>query len=247
MNCYLAIPTLFLAATIGLAQPGSLIGYEQIGSMEAGEIETALNIAFGMDAPPVPLTEADPPIKEWTQALHIDQPAQYQNSVWWARTLLLFHGVVLIVSIVTGLWVIPIIVSFHTFFADWLHYFVGMTQHCGLIQNTNDFRKSVRSITLNPIAEFLYWRMNWHIEHHMYAGVPCYNLKKLYRELANDMPTPRTLIGAWKEMRETWQRQQLDPYYQFDTPLPKTAGNQHQEPTDELEYSIGDLAPRGMK
>ena len=51
MNCYLAIPTLFLAATIGLAQPGSLIGYEQIGSMEAGEIETALNIAFGMDAP----------------------------------------------------------------------------------------------------------------------------------------------------------------------------------------------------
>jgi len=51
MNCYLAIPTLLLAATIGLAQPGSLIGYEQIGSMEAGEIETALNIAFGMDAP----------------------------------------------------------------------------------------------------------------------------------------------------------------------------------------------------
>ena len=49
MNCYLAIPTLLLAATIGLAQPGSLIGYEQIGSMEAGEIETALNIAFGMD------------------------------------------------------------------------------------------------------------------------------------------------------------------------------------------------------
>ena len=51
MNCYLAVPTLLLATAIGLAQPGSLVGYEHIGSMESGEIETVLNIAFGMDAP----------------------------------------------------------------------------------------------------------------------------------------------------------------------------------------------------
>ena len=30
--------------------------------------------------------------------------------------------------------------------------------------------------------------MNWHIEHHMYAGVPCYNLGKLYEEIKDDMP-----------------------------------------------------------
>ena len=53
-----------------------------------------------------------------------------------------------------------------------------------------DFRKSVRSMTLIPILEFLYWRMNWHLEHHMYAGVPCYNLKKLYHEVEHDMPEP---------------------------------------------------------
>ena len=76
---------------------------------------------------------------------------------------------------------------------------------------------------LNPLFEFLYWRMSWHTEHHVYAGVPCYNLKKLAREIAPDMPEPRTLIGAWKEMRETWRRQQTDPSYQFDTPLPTTA------------------------
>lgn len=211
-----------------------------------GTLFVTIRRAFGMDAPPVPLTEDDPPIKEWTQALHIDQPAQYQNSVWWARTLLLFHGVVLIVSIATGLWVIPIIVSFHTFFADWLHYFVGMTQHCGLIQNTNDFRKSVRSITLNPIAEFLYWRMNWHIEHHMYAGVPCYNLKKLYREIADDMPETRTLVGAWREMLQVWKRQETDPSYEFDTLLPETAGYIPTDRPDDLESSIGDLAPKGL-
>ena len=71
-------------------------------------------------------------------------------------------------------------------------------------------------MTLNPILEFLYWRMNWHVEHHMYVGVPCYNLKKLNEELAWDMPEPRTLVGAWKEMRETWRKQKVDPDYAFD-------------------------------
>ena len=51
MNCYLAILPLLFAAAIGLAQPGSIVDYEQIGSMEVGEIETTLNIAFGTDAP----------------------------------------------------------------------------------------------------------------------------------------------------------------------------------------------------
>ena len=29
------------------------------------------------------------------------------------------------------------------------------------------------------------------------------------------------LPAAWREMRQTWKRQQQDPGYQFDTPLPK--------------------------
>lgn len=81
----------------------------------------------------------------------------------------------------------------------------------------------------------------------MYAGVPCYNLKKVYREIAQDMPKPRTLLGAWREMRGIWQRQQTDPSHQFDTPLPETAGSQHRSTTNELEHSIGELAPKGLR
>ena len=109
------------------------------------------------------------------------------------------------------------------------------------------FRLSVRSIRLNPLAEFLYWRMNWHTEHHMYAGVPCYNLKRLYREIADEMPEPRTLLGAWREMRETWRRQQTDPSYQFDTPLPPAAKRVRAGRPDALEDSIGELAPKGLE
>ena len=50
----------------------------------------------------------------------------------------------------------------------------------------------------------------------MYAGVPCYNLKKLNSEIKDDLPVPRTLVSAWKKMRETWHRQKEDPDFQFE-------------------------------
>ena len=54
------------------------------------------------------------------------------------------------------------------------------------------------------------------------------------------------LIGAWKEMRETWRRQKIDPDYQYDTPLPPTAMHAREDAPDKgLEASIGELAPAG--
>ena len=57
----------------------------------------------------------------------------------------------------------------------------------------------------------------------MYAGVPCYNLPCLAAEIAHDMPEPRTLRAAWREMLDTWERQKSDPEFALDTPLPATA------------------------
>ncbi len=199
--------------------------------------------AFGIVGPP------EVPIFEWLRALHADQPEEFRKSVRWSRILIFFHGSILVIAIVSGLWVLPLIFSVAPFIANWLHYFVGMTQHCGLMENVPDFRKSVRSMRLNPFFSFLYWRMEWHTEHHMYAGVPCYNLGRLYEEIADDMPEPRTLIGAWREMRMIWRVQKEDPGYQFDTPLPPTARRIRSEMPEEieLERSIGDLAPAGLR
>ena len=187
------------------------------------------------------------PSHEWLSVLHEDQPEQHLKSIRWSRILLLFHGALLVVSLFTGYLVIPLIVTFSGFFANWLSYFVALPQHCGLQENTTDFRKSVRSMKLNPFVEFLYWHMNWHTEHHMYAGVPCYNLKKLHLEIQQDMPEPRTLVGAWKEMLAIWEKQKSDPNYQFDTVLPATAKiSRRRESALDQENSIGDLAPKGL-
>ena len=184
---------------------------------------------------------------EWWNTLNADQPDQNRRQIWWSRALLAFHGGVVIVSIVTGQWIWIFLLTLFSFIANWGSYFVSLPQHCGLMDKVPDFRKCVRSMTLIPILEFLYWRMNWHLEHHMYAGVPCYNLKKLYQEVAHDMPEPRTLRSAWREMLDTWERQQTDPDYQYDTPLPATAQRVREDESTSLESSIGDLAPKGLK
>jgi len=185
--------------------------------------------------------------REWIQALHDDQPVERNKSAWWSRLQLVFHASILVVSIQTGQWVLPIILSAFSFIGNALGYFVGTTQHCGLMDETPDFRKCVRSIKLNPLFSFLYWRMGWHTEHHMYAGVPCYNLSKLASEIADDMPEPRSLVGAWKEMRAVWRKQQEDPTYQFDTPVPEGIPERATGSQDDLASSIGELAPEGLR
>lgn len=187
------------------------------------------------------------PSQEWLSKLHDDQPQAFKQSVRWSRILILFHVGVLLVSVVSGWWVLSLVISVPSFIANIGSYLLGTTQHCGLVTNSSDFRKNTRSIKLHPVLGFFYWHMNWHTEHHMYAGIPCYNLKALAKEIESDMPQPKSLIDAWREMRKTWQRQKVDPNYEFDTPVPRAADVVLMPADDDMVSSIGDLAPKGSE
>jgi len=189
----------------------------------------------------------DIPSQEWLSKLHDDQPQAFKQSVRWSRILIMLHFFVLVVSVLSGWWVLSLVISVPSFIANIGSYLMGTTQHCGLVTNSSDFRKNTRSIKLNPVLRFFYWHMNWHTEHHMYAGVPCYNLKALAKEIESDMPEPKSLIGAWREMRQTWQRQKSDPHYAFDTPVPESVGATAMSADDDVVGSIGDLAPKGSE
>ena len=187
----------------------------------------------------------DNPYNSWGEELYDGYDEYRKRAANWARVTLLFHAVLVAGAFAIGHPILALLTSGSPFLANWWRYFVGVTMHCGLKSNETDFRKSVRTITLDPVSEFLYWHMNWHLEHHMYAGVPCYNLKALHQATADDMPKPRTLLGAWREMRETWKRQLTDPDYAFDTPLPRRSGVGEARP-DSLARSIGDLGPKEL-
>ena len=98
------------------------------------------------------------------------------------------------------------------------------SQHIGLSDEVPDFRLNSRTIYLNPVVEFLYWHMNYHIEHHMYAAVPCYKLGRLHRAIRHDLPeTPNGLVATWRQIGTIQARQKQDPDYQYHPELPKTA------------------------
>ena len=186
------------------------------------------------------------PYNEWGAELYAEFPEERLKAVHWARYLIAVHLSFALFAVLIGYPILILIVSLHPFIGNWLRYFVGAPMHCGLQSDVSDFRKCVRSITLDPISEFLYWHMNWHLEHHMFAAVPCYNLKKLYEAVAEDMPKPRTLISSWKEMLEVVKQQEADPAYEFDTPVPPQRTRREKEQQLELEASIGDLAPTAI-
>jgi fatty acid desaturase len=143
--------------------------------------------------------------------------------VRWARLMLVGHALIVAVSAVTGLWQLAIIVSAARFYGGWLQWICNNTQHTGLQDNVDDFRLCCRTVKLNPFVQFLYFHMNFHIEHHMYASVPCYHLGRLHRLLASQLPPSPRLIPAWREIASILRRQKAEPTYQHVVALPAAA------------------------
>ena len=85
-----------------------------------------------------------------------------------------------------------------------------------------DWRQSTRTYIARPINAFFYWNLQYHVEHHMYAAVPYYNLPKLRTEIGWDLPIATTgLLATWTEISHTMRRQRREPDYFYSPPLPE--------------------------
>ena len=159
---------------------------------------------------------------EWQQALFPDSdPAHRRKLFNWARCLLAGHALLIGFSFYFGLWLLPVLTSFASFYGGWLLYFCNHTQHIGLQDNVPDFRLCCRTFEVNPVVRYLYWHMNYHTEHHMYAAMPCYNLRRLHRIIRHDLPpVHRGLVPMWKQIVGILKKQKVDPTYQYEAPLP---------------------------
>ncbi|MCL4861176.1 MAG: fatty acid desaturase [Caldilineaceae bacterium] len=162
---------------------------------------------------------------KWEEILFpASDPAQRQRLFNWARVLLVGHTLLAAVSLYFGFWLIPVLITLAPFYGGWLLYLCNNTQHVGLQDNVPDFRLCTRTIILNPFVQFLYWHMNFHIEHHMYAAVPCYHLEKLHRAIEHDLPpSPVGLFATWREIIAILRRQKVEPDYQHVPELPASA------------------------
>ena len=148
-------------------------------------------------------------------------PKARRKLFWWARFNLLGHGLIVALAVAGGTPQLAVLITFGSFYGRWLQYLCNESQHVGLTDNIPDFRACCRTFTINPVVQFLYWHMNFHTEHHMYAAVPCYNLGKLHRAIRHELPsTKRGVVPTWLEITSIMQRQKREPDYKYMPPLP---------------------------
>jgi fatty acid desaturase len=161
---------------------------------------------------------------EWELTLFpASAPEKRRAPVRWARILLGGHATILGVSLAMGWWLVPVVVSLTPFYGGWLFFLCNNTQHVGLQDNVTDFRLCCRTFTLNPVVRFLYWQMNYHTEHHMYAAIPCYHLGRLHQLIRHELPvTQHGLWAVWREIGGILAQQKKDPTYQKVVELPST-------------------------
>ena len=116
------------------------------------------------------------------------------------------------------------LVGLPTFYGAWLSVYFGVTQHVGLAEDVLDHRLNSRTIHMNPIFRFVYWNMNYHVEHHMFPMVPYHALPKLHEAIKQDCPPayPGTL-AAYREILPAIVRQLRDPTYFVRRELPASA------------------------
>jgi fatty acid desaturase len=141
-----------------------------------------------------------------------------------ARIWLALFGCVIVACVMTRSILPAMFVGLPTFYGGWLSYYFGVTQHLGLAEDVVDHRLNTRTIYMNPFFRFVYWNMNYHIEHHLFPLVPYHALPRLHEAVKADCPPPYpSTIAAYGEIIPTLWRQLKEPGYYARRELPPTA------------------------
>ena len=108
-----------------------------------------------------------------------------------------------------------------SFYGRFYMVVLGITQHAGLAEDVIDHRLNTRTIYMGPLNRWIYWNMNYHVEHHMYPSVPFHQLKKLHEAVKTQLPTPYpSLWSALKEVVPALRKQAHDEQFFIKRPLP---------------------------
>ena len=141
-----------------------------------------------------------------------------------ARLYLLIFAGVGAACVWSGSILPAMLIGLPTLYGAWFGHFVGLTQHSGLAEDVLDHRLNSRTVYMNPIFRFLYWNMNYHIEHHMFPMVPYHALPRLHEAIKGDCPPPYTSCwAAYREILPALFKQVKNPRWYVVRKLPDHA------------------------
>jgi fatty acid desaturase len=140
-----------------------------------------------------------------------------------ARIWLTIHLAIIALAIATGS-ILPMLLAgpLPTMYGAIVHVMTGVTQHGGLAEDVLDHRLNSRTVLMNPVLRFIYWNMNYHVEHHMFPMVPYHALPQLYEDMKPYCPPANPSVwAAYREIVPALLRQVKDPTYAIPRKLPE--------------------------
>jgi fatty acid desaturase/nitrite reductase/ring-hydroxylating ferredoxin subunit len=145
---------------------------------------------------------------------------ELRRLVWEARAFVAVYVAVTVWCLATWSVVPALFLVLPSFYGVWLLWIFATTQHAGLREDVLDHRLNTRTVYMNPIARFLYLNMNYHLEHHLFPGVPYHALPALHEEVKAYLPPPkRSIPEAYREIVTALRHQRKDP--DWELPLPE--------------------------
>jgi fatty acid desaturase len=151
-------------------------------------------------------------------------PKVYRTSWIW----LAIYALVIGAAIVMQSWTPLLLIGLPRLFGSWHMVICGWLQHGGLADNVLDHRLNCRTVYMNQISRFIYWNMNYHVEHHMFPLVPYHRLPELHEVCKADFPAPcRSIWAGYAEMLPLLWRQRKQPDFYLRRSLPDTANPYH--------------------
>ncbi len=152
-------------------------------------------------------------------------PAPERHKVYrTARIDLAIYAATIAAAIALRSWLPVVLIGGPRLYGAFLFNLYGLTQHAGLGENVLDHRLNTRTVKMCVVNRFLYWNMNYHVEHHMFPLVPYYRLAELHEEIKHDCaPVYPSMWAAYKELVPAILRQLKDQEYYVRRELPPGA------------------------
>ena len=150
--------------------------------------------------------------------------AEWPDAVFWARVHVAIYAATLAVALATWSLLPLMLIGGPRIYGCWHMVMTGLIQHGGLAEDVLDHRLNSRTVYMNPVSRWIYWNMNYHVEHHMFPMVPYHALPELHALIKDDLPEPnRSIPDAYREMLGSILRQRTQPDYYVRKQLPPTA------------------------
>ena len=150
--------------------------------------------------------------------------SEWGKTILAARIHMAIYAATIVSALVMQSWLPLMLIGLPRIYGCWHMVLCGHLQHAGLADNVLDHRLNARTVYMNPVSRYLYWNMNYHVEHHMFPMVPYHALPRLHALIKDDLPPPNTsMLDGYREIIASLRQQKIDPEYAYRKELPPTA------------------------